>query len=111
LFRINFRMPFDTGVLLTSGVPPKKLDATGTASRLMVSVDHGGNRPVPWGANCLLYVPPGSHMLSAIYEKPGSSFKAVSEIVKIRNGKRIAMTYEAPHGVGRSGKLRSALTT
>lgn len=110
LFRVNFRMPFDTGVMIASGTPPRKLDPTGTASRLLVTVDNAGSRPVPWRITCLLYVPVGNHVLSAIYEKPGSSFKATSEAVKVRGGKRIAMTYEAPHAVGRGGKLRSALT-
>ena len=32
LFRVNFRMPFDTGVMIASGTPPRKLDPTGTAS-------------------------------------------------------------------------------
>ncbi len=110
LFRVNFRMPFDTGVLLTSGTPSKKLDPANTASRLLVTVDNAGSRPVPWRISCLLYVPVGRHVISAIYEQAGSSFKATSEMVRIRSGKRVAMTYEAPHGVGRSGKLRSALT-
>lgn len=47
---------------------------------------------------------------SALIEKPGLSFRAASETIKVRSGKRIAMTYEAPNGAGRSGKLRSALT-
>ena len=107
LFRVNFRMPFNTGVLFSSGMPAKKFDAGGRASRLMVTVDNEGRRPVPWRSTSLLYVPAGSHVLSAIYEQPGSSFKSVSEVVKIRSGKRIAMSYEAPRAAGRSGKLRS----
>jgi TIR domain len=106
LFRVNFRMPFDTGVLFSSGMPAKKFDADGTASRLMVTVDNEGRRPVPWGSTSLLYVPAGRHVFSASYEQPGSSFKTVSEVVKIRSGKRIAMSYEAPRAAGRSGKLR-----
>jgi len=106
LFRVNFKMPFDTGVLFSPGMPAKKLDADGTASRLMVAVDNEGRRPVPWGSTSLLYVPAGNHVFSAIYEQPGSSFKAVSEVVKIRSGRRIAMSYDAPRGAGRSGKLR-----
>jgi hypothetical protein len=107
LFRANFRMPLDTGVLFTSGMPAKKLDAAGTASRLMVTVDNEGGRPVPWGGTSLLYVPPGSHLLSAVYEQPGSSFQSASRMVKIRSRQRIAMSYEAPRATGRSGKLRS----
>ena len=107
LFRANFRMPFDTGVLLAPGMPSKKLDAAGTASTLMVNVDNAGGRPVPWGASSLLYLPAGSHLISAIYQQQGSSFKAASQIVKIRSGQRVAMSYEAPRALDRSGKLRA----
>jgi hypothetical protein len=107
LFRVNFRMPFDTGVLVTPGMPSKKLDATATASTLIVNVDNTGGRPVPWGASSLLYVPAGSHLISVVYQQQGSSFGAGSQIVKIRNGQRVAMSYEAPRAMGRGGKLRA----
>jgi hypothetical protein len=107
LFRVNFRMPFDTGVLVTPGMPSKKLDATGTASTLIVNVDNTGGRPVPWGASSLLYVPAGSHLISVVYQQQGSSFGAGSQIVRIRSGQRLAMSYEAPRAMGRSGKLRA----
>lgn len=107
LFRASARMPFDTGVLLVSGAPSRRLDANGIASRLLVMVDHGGSRPVPWNSTCLLYVPDGSHVLSAIYELRGSSLGTANEIVKIRRGSRVALSYEAPRAAGGSGKLRS----
>jgi hypothetical protein len=107
LFRPNFRMPFDTGVLVAPGMPSKKLDATGTTSRLMVNVDNTGGRPVPWGASTLLHVPAGNHLISAIYQLQGSSFEAATQAVRIRSGQRIAMSYEAPRAPGRSGKLRA----
>lgn len=107
LFRPNFRMPFDTGILLAAGVPSKKVDAAGTASRLMVNVDNTGGRPVPWGASSLLYVPPGNHVISVLYQQQGLSFEAATANVRIRNGQRIAMSYEAPRALGRSGKLRA----
>jgi TIR domain len=107
LFRANTRMPFDTGVLLASGAPSRRLDATGTVSRLLVMVDHAGSRPVPWNCTCLVYVPAGSHVFSAVYELRGSRFGTASETVKIYPGKRIALAYEPPRGAGGSGRLRS----
>jgi len=107
LFRANARMPFDTGVLIASGAPSRRLDATGTASRLLVMVDHAGSRPVPWNSTCLIYVPDGSHVFSAIYELRGSSVGTANAIVKIRRGRRIALSYEPPRTAGGSGKLRS----
>lgn len=107
LFRANARMPFDTGVMLVSGAPSRRLDATGTASRLLVMVDHAGSRPVPWNSTCLIYVPDGSHVFSAIYELRGSSLGTANAIVKIRRGRRIALSYEPPRTAGGSGKLRS----
>ena len=47
LFRVNFRMPFDTGVMIASGTPPRKLDPTGTASRLLVTVDNAAVAQCP----------------------------------------------------------------
>jgi TIR domain-containing protein len=107
LFRPNARMPFDTGVLLASGAPSRWLDAAGTASRLLVMVDHAGSRPVPWSTNCLIYVPDGSHLFSAIYELKGSPTGTANETVKIRRGRRVALSYEPPRAVGGSGRLRS----
>ena len=107
LHRPNARMPFDTGVLLMSGSPSRRFDSTGAASRLLVMVDNAGSRPVPWNSTCLLYVPEGSHLLTATYELRGSSVGTASEVVKIRRGKRIALSYEAPPAGGGSGKLRS----
>ena len=107
LHRPSARMPFDTGVLLMSGSPSRRLDSTGAASRLLVMVDNAGSRPVPWNSTCLLYVPEGSHMLSATYELRGSSVGTANEVVKIRRGKRIALSYEAPPAGGGSGKLHS----
>jgi hypothetical protein len=107
LFRPNFRMPFDTGILLATGRPSKKLDATGAVSRLMINVDNTGGRPVPWGASSLLYVPAGAHVISVIYQQQGLSFEAATASVRIRSGQRIAMSYEAPRALGRSGKLRA----
>jgi len=63
-------MPFGTGMVLTSGTPSRRLDATGTASRLLATVDNVGSRPVPWRTRCLLYVPVGDYLISAIYEQP-----------------------------------------
>jgi hypothetical protein len=107
LFRMGVRMPFDTGVMLASGVPAKNLDPTGTASRLMVTVDSVGCRPVPWRTSCLLYVPKGRHLISATYEQPGASFGTVSMSVKIRPGKQASLTYQPPWAVGGSGTMRS----
>ncbi len=107
LFRPNARMPFDTGVLLASGAPSRRLDATGTASRLLVMVDHAGSRPIPWNTNCLIYVPNGTHVFSAIYELKGSRMGTANETVKIRRGRRNALSYEPPRAVGGNGKLRS----
>ena len=107
LFRPNARMPFDTGVLLASGAPSRRLDATGTASRLLVMVDHAGSRPVPWNTNCLIYVPDGTHVFSAIYELKGSRMGTANETVKIRRGRRIVLSYEPARAAGRNGKLRS----
>jgi hypothetical protein len=107
LFQVNARMPFDTGVLLTSGSPSRKLDPTGTAARVTVTVDNAGGRPVPWRSRCLLYVPAGSHVLSVIYEQPGTHFAPVTKVVKIRSGKRVPLTYEAPYAYGKNGRLRS----
>jgi hypothetical protein len=107
LFRPSARMPFDTGVLLASGAPSRWLDAAGTASRLLVMVDHAGSRPVPWNTNCLIYVPDGSHLFSAIYELKGSPTGTANETVKIRRGRRVALSYESPRAVGGSGRLRS----
>jgi hypothetical protein len=107
LFRPNARMPFDTGVLLASGAPSRWLDAAGTASRLLVMVNHAGSRPVPWNTNCLIYVPDGSHLFSAIYELKGSPTGTANETVKIRRGRRVALAYESPRAVGGSGRLRS----
>jgi biotin carboxyl carrier protein len=107
LFRPNARMPFDTGVLLASGAPSRRFDAAGTASRLLVMVNHAGSRPVPWNTNCLIYVPDGSHLFSAIYELKGSPMATANETVKIRRGRPVALAYEPPRTVGASGKLRS----
>lgn len=107
LFRRNARMPFDTGVLLASGAPSRRLDATGAASRLLVTVDHAGSRPVPWNCNCLIYVPDGAHVFSAIYELRGSRTWTADETVRIRRGRRVALSYEPPGAAGGSGKLRS----
>jgi biotin carboxyl carrier protein len=107
LFRPNARMPFDTGVLLASGAPSRRLDPAGTASRLLVMVDHTGSRPVPWNTNCLIYVPDGGHVFSAIYELHGSRTGTANEVVKIRRGRRVALSYEPPRTAGGSGKLRS----
>jgi biotin carboxyl carrier protein len=107
LFRGNARMPFDTGVLLASGAPSRRLDPTGAASRLLVTVDQAGSRPVPWNCNCLIYVPDGAHVLSAIYELRGSRIGTANETVRIRRGRRVALSYESPGAVGGSGKLRS----
>jgi molecular chaperone DnaK len=107
LMRPNCRMPFDTGLLLTSGSPSHKLDPAGTVARLAVTVDNAGRRLVPWRARCLLHVPAGSHVFSAIYEQPGTRFTPVSKLIKIHRGKRIALTYEAPYAYGKNGKLRS----
>ena len=107
LFRANARMPFDTGVLLASGAPSRRLDANGASSRLLVTIDNAGSRPVPWHSTCLLYVPDGSHVFSAIYELSGSRCGTTSEAVKIRRGRRVAFSYESPRIAGGSGKLRS----
>jgi biotin carboxyl carrier protein len=107
LLRPGSTMPFDTGVLLTSGSPSRKLDPTGTASRLAVTIDSAASRLVPWRSRCLLHVPAGSHVFSAIYEQPGTRFTPISKIVKIHRGKRAALTYEAPYVYGKNGKLRS----
>ncbi len=107
LFQAGARMPFDTGVLLASGAPSRRLDATGAASRLLVMVDHAGSRPVPWNCTCLLCVPDGSHLLSVIYELRGRTLATANEIVRVRRGRRIALSYEAPRAAGGSGKLRS----
>jgi hypothetical protein len=100
-------MPFDTGVLLTSGSPSRRVDPTGTASRLAMTVDNAGGRLIPWRARCLLYVPVGSHMLSVIYEHPGARFAPVSRVVMVHRGKRIPLTYDAPLAYGKNGRLRS----
>jgi hypothetical protein len=107
LMRPGSRMPFDTGVLLTSGSPSRRLDPTGAASRLAVTTDGGGSRVVPWRSSCLLHVPAGSHVISAVYEQPGTRFTPLSKLVKIRRGRRVALTYEAPYTYGKNGKLRS----
>jgi hypothetical protein len=107
LFRPNARMPFDTGVLFASGAPSRRLDPAQAASRLLVTVDNAGSRPVPWKTTCLLYVPAGSHVVSAIYELRGSTVASTSETVQIRRGRRIALSYEGPGALGGSGKLRS----
>jgi hypothetical protein len=106
LLRPNVRMPFDTGVLLASG-PPSRLDPAGASSRLLAMVDQGGSRPVPWNSTCLLYVPDGSHVFSVVYELRGSPVASASEVVKVRRGRRIALSYEAPRSNGANGKLHS----
>jgi len=107
LFRPRARMPFDTGVLLVSGGPSRGLDATGSASRLLVTVDGAGSRPVPWNSTCLIYVPEGRHKVSAIYELNGRILATANETVNIRRGMRAALSYEPPRTVGATGKLRS----
>ncbi len=107
LLRGGSRMPFDTGLLLTTGSPSRKLDPAGTASRLAVTVNNAGKRYVPWRASCLLHVPAGSQAVTAIYEQPGTRFTPLSKLIKIRRGKQIALTYEAPYAYGKNGKLRT----
>jgi hypothetical protein len=107
LFRPGARMPFDTGVLLVSGGPSRALDATGSASRLLVTVDGAGSRPVPWHSTCLIYVPEGRHKVSAIYELNGRILATANETLNIRRGIRAALSYEPPHALGGTGKLRS----
>jgi len=107
LYRANFRMPFDTGVVLTSGSPSRKLDPTGTASRLAMTVDNTGGRLIPWRASSLLYVPVGNHVLSVIYEHPSMRFPPVNRVVRVHSGKRIPLTYDAPLSYGKIGRLRT----
>jgi TIR domain len=107
LYRLNARMPFDTGILLTGGEPARHLDATGQGSRLLVMVDNASSRPVPWRSSCLLYVPEGRHTISAIYEQPGMSFGAASVTVTIRRGRPVPLSYEAPRAAGHAGRLRT----
>jgi hypothetical protein len=107
LFRLNFKPPFDTGLLLTSGSPSRRLDPMGAASRLVVTVDNAGRRRVPWRARSLLHVPVGSHVISAMYEQPGVPVAVASKVVKIHKGRRTPLTYEAPLAYGKNGKLRS----
>jgi biotin carboxyl carrier protein len=107
LFRDNHRLPFNTGVMLTTGSPSRKLDPAGSASRLAVTVDNAGRRLVPWAARCLLHVPPGSHVLSAIYEQPGVPTAPVSTTVRISRGRITPLAYAAPLAYGKNGKLRS----
>lgn len=106
LFRPMARMPFDTGVLLTSG-EPRKHGPAGQKPRLLVTTDKAGSRPAPWRASCLLHVPEGRHEISAIYEQPGLRFGTASITVTIRRGRRLPLSYEAPRSIGRSGKLRT----
>ncbi|HTT55301.1 MAG TPA: toll/interleukin-1 receptor domain-containing protein [Streptosporangiaceae bacterium] len=107
LYRVNARMPFDTGILFTSGEPARQLGASGQAARLLVMVDNTASRPVPWRSSCLLYVPEGRHAISAVYEQPGMSFAAATAAVMIRRGRRLAVSYEAPRAAGRAGRLRA----
>jgi hypothetical protein len=106
LFRLNARMPFDTGVLLSSGEPGPHGPA-GQIARLLVTVDKSGSRPVPWRTNCLLYVPEGRREISAIYEQPGMRSGTASVTVTIRRGRRPPLSYHAPRGVGANGRLRT----
>jgi TIR domain len=107
LYRINARMPFETGILFTTGEPARQLDASGQASRLLVMADNTASRPVPWRSSCLLYVPAGRHVISAIYEQPGMSFGTASAPVTIRPGRAFPLSYDAPHAAGRAGRLRT----
>jgi len=107
LYRVHARMPFDTGILLTTGEPPRHLDASGQASRLLVTVDNSASRPVPWRSSCLLYVPEGRHVVSAIYEQTGMSFGTASLTVTMHRGRRLPLSYAAPHAAGRAGRLRT----
>lgn len=105
LFRAGARMPFDTGVMLMSGTPSKRLDATGTASRLLVTVDNAGSRPVPWRTRCLLHVPVGNHLVSAIYEQPGSGLGTANMSLTIHPGRWSSLTYKPPRRRGGNGQL------
>lgn len=107
LYRVNARMPFETGILFTSGEPSRQLDASGQASRLLVMVGSTASRPVPWRSSCLLYVPEGRHVISAVYEQPGMSFGTASVPVTIRRGQPSPLSYDAPHAAGRAGRLRA----
>jgi hypothetical protein len=106
LYRINARMPFETGILFTPGEPARQLDASGQASRLLVMVDNTASRPVPWRSSCLLYVPEGRHVISTVYEQSGMSFGTASVTVTIRRGQPSPVSYDAPHAAGRAGRLR-----
>jgi hypothetical protein len=106
LYRVNARMPFETGILFTTGEPARQLDASGQASRLLVMVDNTASRPVPWRSSCLLHIPEGRHLISAVYEQPGMSFGTASVTVTIRPGRAIPLSYDAPHAAGRAGRLR-----
>lgn len=107
LFRPRARMPFHTGVLLASGRPSPRLDPGGGASRLLLLTDQAASRPVPWHSTCLLYVPVGTHVLSAIYELHGSITANTSRTMIIHNGKPSTLLYEAPLTRGGTGRLRS----
>jgi biotin carboxyl carrier protein len=107
LFRPNARMPFNTGVLFASGAPSRWLDPAGAASRLLVLADHAGSRPIPWNSSCLIYVPTGSRVISAVYELRGVPVGTANETVRVRPGRLVALSYEPPRGVGGTGKLRS----
>jgi hypothetical protein len=105
LFRAGARMPFDTGVMLMSGAPSKRLDATGTASRLLVTVDNAGSRPVPWRTRCLLFVPVGNHLVSAIYEQLGYGLGTANMSLTIQAGRWSSLTYKPPRRGGGNGQL------
>lgn len=107
LFRPNVGPPFATGVLLATSAPARQLDATGAASRLLVTIDKAGSRPVPWGCTSLLYVPEGMHVLAATYELSGSIFGSTSQVVMIRTGRCVVLAYDPPRAAGGTGKLRS----
>jgi hypothetical protein len=107
LLRGNARSPFETGVIVVSGIPSRRVDPSGTSSQLFITVDNAGRRPVPWNATCLLSVPAGDHVISAIYAQSGANPAAANQAVRIRGGSRQMLTYEAPGKLDKIGKLRS----
>ncbi len=82
LHRREARIPLTTGVLITSGVPL----GPAVAGRLLVTTDGAASRPVPWRATALLFVPLGTHVITAIFDQPGVRPASSSQTVRVRAG-------------------------